>query len=271
MNFEDTFIGRPNTKQTYKSLLNKHIKTLIKETHCKSFNKDHMITCLRQWEINGLSVSTRQTLLRLTKNYVKFYGGPDIKIKHLLQNLERSEQQKEITVLSKTEAELLMRTCHRLEPKFYPILLLALHAGLRRGEIFGLLCGDIDLFKNKIRVAHSYTGPTKNGKTRYVPMSDELSKEMLKARNLLMRPVNTKIFEIMNPNPILRRLCAHAGLQMIRFHDLRHTFASLALEKGISPKQVANWLGHSNVNTTLSLYWHLNKDETDINSFLPGG
>jgi integrase len=164
-----------------------------------------------------------------------------------------------------------MVTCKQLRPEFYPILLLALHAGLRRGEIFGLTCGDIDMFKGNVRVAHSYKGPTKNGKTRYVPMSEELIKEMIKARNLLLRPSTMAVFEQMDPNPILRFLCSSAKVPVVRFHDLRHTFATMALENGVSPRHVAAWLGHSSVTTTLSIYWGLNKHEFDVNEFLPGG
>jgi integrase len=91
---------------------------------------------------------------------------------------------------------------------------------------------------------------------------------MVAARNLLMRPTESKIFEQMNPNPRLRRLLRAANLPTLRFHDLRHTFATMALESGVSPRQVASWLGHSSVNTTLSIYWNLTKDEASVD-FLP--
>ena len=103
-----------------------------------------------------------------------------------------------------------------------------------------------------------------------MPMSDELEKTMIAARNLLMRPVDERIFEEMNPNPRLRRLLGLAKLPTIRFHDLRHSFATMALENGVSPRVVADWLGHSSVNTTLSIYWNLTNNDTSLN-FLPGG
>jgi integrase len=101
-------------------------------------------------------------------------------------------------------------------------------------------------------------------------MSEELIKAMTSARNFLMRPVGERVFEISNPNYTLRRLLGHCGYEDIRFHDLRHTFATLALEEGVSPRIVANWLGHASVYTTLSIYWNLSGDEANINSFLPG-
>jgi integrase len=100
-------------------------------------------------------------------------------------------------------------------------------------------------------------------------LSPELSKALTSARNLLLRDPESKVFEQFDPNPVLRRLCGHAGLENIRFHDLRHTFASLALDSGISPKQVQEWLGHASVVTTLSIYWNLTKEEANLD-FLPG-
>lgn len=266
MNFEDTFIGRPSTVATYRSLFLHHIKPL----HFEPWTEQNVKHVLTNWKLRGLSQRTQTILVRLLRDYLAFVGGPTVDAKRMIRTLARSEQQKEITALNKEQAAFLMETARKYDPKFYPILLLGLHAGLRRGEVFGLRCGDVDLFKKRIRVAHSYDGPTKSGKTRFVPMSDELEQAMIAARNLLMRPVDSKVFEQQNPNFKLRKLLRIAKLPEIRFHDLRHTFATLALENGRSPRQVADWLGHSSVQTTLSVYWNLTKSEADL-TFLPGG
>jgi len=271
MGFEDTFIGRPNTITTYKSLYKNYISKVEPETSWEEWREHETVKYLQIWEDAQLSRRTRQALLRILSRYIEFQGGPKIKTRAFARTLERGEQQQEPSVLSQQEAKALMTTCKRIRPGFYPILLLALHAGLRRGEIFGLTCGDVDMFKGRVRVAHNYKGPTKNGKTRYIPMSEELIREMVKARNLLLRPSTTTVFEQMDPNPVLRFLCTSAKVPTIRFHDLRHTFATMALENGVSPRHVAAWLGHSSVTTTLSIYWGLNKHEFDVNEFLPGG
>lgn len=260
MNFETTFRGRPNTIKVYTSLYRRHIKGLA-----GPINDEVVLTMLKGWEEKGLSRQTIMSLLRLLKSYAKF-TGTTIEIKHLISGLERSEQQEEHLVLNKEQAALLMTTCQRLEPKFYPILLLGLHAGLRRGEVFGLRCSDVDMIKGRLRIAHSYDGPTKTGKTRYVSMTAELIKTMTSARNLLFRPGTERVFEIHDPNPILRRLCYSARLPELHFHSLRHTFCTTALENGVSPRQVAAWAGHASVNTTLSLYWNLTSSEVDINN-----
>ena len=55
----------------------------------------------------------------------------------------------------------------------------------------------------------------------------------------------------------MKKLLKKAGLPNLRFHDLRHTCASLLLSKGISMKQIQNWLGHSTFSTTADIYAHL--------------
>ena len=268
MEFEDTFTGRKNTIKTYTSLYRKHLATIPDEVNWEAWSEHSTRYVLKTWEAAGLSRATRITLTRLLGRLVSFHGGPDIDTRAAIKSLERSEQQREVTALSRDEAQKLAETAKLLEPRFYPVLLLALHAGLRRGEIFGLRCGDVDVLNGKIKVSHSYEGPTKSGRSRQVPMGRELSGALTEARNLLLRNAGARVFELFDPNPVLRRCCQRAGIDRIRFHDLRHTFASMALTSGVSPKQVADWLGHSSVVTTLSIYWNITSEKADL-SFLP--
>ena len=68
---------------------------------------------------------------------------------------------------------------------------------------------------------------------------------------------------IIKPNFVtdhFRHLLEEHGLKKIRFHDLRHTCASLLLANGISMKQIQDWLGHSDFSTTANIYAHLEYD-----------
>ncbi len=269
MEFEDTFHGRPNTIKTYTSLYRRHIEPTDYEPDWIKWNEESTQLTLDEWDRRGLSRSTKITLVRLLVRYVKFRGGPKIESAKFIKALERSEQQREVTTLTPAESSSLMRRAKTAKPKFYPVLLLALHAGLRRGEIFGLRCRDVDVLNGKILVSHSYDGPTKSGRSRVVPMSAELCKALTgDSRNLLLRGPDEKVFEQFDPNPPLRALCHKEGIAPIRFHDLRHTFASLALTNGVNPKQVSTWLGHSSVVTTLSIYWNLTAEVANLD-FLP--
>jgi len=266
MTFEETFYGRPNTIQAYTSLYNHHLKDI--DTDWKSWSEESTLATVARWEKEGLSSNTIMSLVRLLGRYVRFMGGPAVNTAKVLQSLQRRIQQREVTVLSENEAQRLMFLARTTKPRFYPVLLLGLHAGLRRGEVFGLRCGDVDMINGKLKISHSYDGPTKSGKSRAIPMSPELAKALTDARNLLLRPTDEKVFKKFDPNAVLNRLTKQAEVPLIRFHDLRHTFASMALTSGVNPKQVSSWLGHASVVTTLSIYWNVIDEKTDL-SFLP--
>jgi integrase len=263
MKFIESIYGRPNTIRTYESLYVRHIEPLVPVEKCKNWAETDTLTVLRQWE-DKLSCNTIATLLRLLSRFVKFNGGPKLDTTKFIKSLARSAQEKETLVLSRPQAESLMLECQKTSPKFYPILLLGLHAGLRRGEVYGLEQGDIDYNKRKIRVSRSYDGPTKSGKTRYAPLSAELGQ-------LLADMGTGRLFKVRDPNPRLKRLCKLASLPEAHFHTLRHTFATLALESGESPRKVSGWLGHASLTTTLDIYWGVINNGEESLDFLPGG
>jgi integrase len=246
-------LERPNTTRTYKSLYNKWIagKTHV-ELDSALFSP-------------SLKPRTKIAILRVLKK-----TNPDMYEKHYsfaIKQLNKIVATDPIRVLTKDEASKVMGICRRKYPKFYPILLLALHGGLRRGEIFGLRWKDIDFIHNRVYINHSYDGPTKSGKSRKVPMSKELEKSLLSCYNLT-EGGDDKLFPIINPNPILEAICREAKVRRVTFHQLRHSFATLALESGMSPKQVQTLLGHSKVTTTLDLYWQNIHEQIDL-GFLP--
>jgi integrase len=128
----------------------------------------------------------------------------------------------------------------------------------------GLRASDVDLKQKIITVRRSYRGPTKSGRTRKVPMSVALTSALCYLNAL---EPDERIFPVMDPNPMLKALCREARIRRITFHGIRHTFASLALEAGVSPRKVSQVLGHSSLSTTLNIYWGAINEEMDL-SFL---
>lgn len=164
---------------------------------------------------------------------------------------------------------------------FIPTLL-ALLCGLRRGEIAALRWRNVDLTAGKLSIVQSaeqtgkavrYKEP-KTGNGRSVAlgtsMSDELkawrvqqAQEFLK---LGMRPSDETFVCTQadgsphQPNNLTHRwslIIANADLPRIRFHDLRHTHATLLLQQGVHPKVASERLGHSKIGITLDLYSHV--------------
>ena len=152
-----------------------------------------------------------------------------------------------------------------------------LMTGLRRGEICGLQWGDFDEDTGTLKVCrtlHSqrkgeYTvGETKTNqgmRTIILPHSvtEILRRRKADAISKWIFPDPVKPENPVDPNAAYRRmktLLQRAGLPSIRFHDLRHTFATLALENGMDVKTLSAMLGHVSAATTLDIYTHITDD-----------
>ena len=129
--------------------------------------------------------------------------------------------------------------------------------GCRCGEILDLRWEDVFLDRNEIRLADSKTGP------RTVPLSPAAVKVLADlprpARNpwvIAGRQPGTRLARI---HHYWYRVRAHAGLEDLRIHDLRHSFASRALALGEPLPMIGKLLGHSKIQTT-ARYAHLARD-----------
>jgi integrase len=188
------------------------------------------------------------------------------------------ERDKRITVepMNEQEVDLFLDTCFTHFREYWEFFLCAFRTGMRMGELLGLKWGDIDWNQKLIKVERSYKrgrfDKTKTGRVRRVDMSDQLIfslKLLLTARKRealklgMGEPVEI-IFhrngEPMEQNYIRRvfkRVLKKAGIRNMRFHDIRHTFASLLLSQGESPVYVKEQLGHSSIQITVDIYGHL--------------
>ena len=152
-----------------------------------------------------------------------------------------------------------------------------LMTGLRRGEICGLQWSDFDGDAGTLKVCrtlHSqrkgeYTvGETKTNqgmRTIILPHSvtEILRRRKVDAISQWIFPDPVKPEDPVDPNAAYRHmktLLQRAGLPSIRFHDLRHTFATLALENGMDVKTLSAMLGHVSAATTLDIYTHITDD-----------
>ena len=149
--------------------------------------------------------------------------------------------------------------------------------GLRRGEICGLKWKDVDFDEGKLHVERSISvkkgggiqiGLTKTDTGKRVITLPPSVKEMLLRRK--EQALSEWIFykfanpcEPMNPDAAYRKLkviLKNAELPLIRFHDLRHTFATQATYGGVDPKTLSGILGHTNASFTLDTYTHVTAD-----------
>jgi integrase len=151
------------------------------------------------------------------------------------------------------------------------IFLTAAFADLRRGEIVALRWRDVDFAKRALRietsVVHGEVGSTKGGRGRAVPMVREVAEALARLGNrgyLTDRddPVFPGEGDWLDGSALRRRFvaaCGRADLRVLRFHDLRHTFGSNAINRA-NLVQVQAWMGHADHRTTMRYLHHKSLD-----------
>lgn len=167
---------------------------------------------------------------------------------------------------------------------------IAAYYGMRRSEVLGLKWDAIDFTRKTITIRHKVIEAEIDGK--FVPVGEDVLKTKSSFRTLPLIPeIEQLLLKEKEKQEMFRRLFKRSycrdymdyicvdqtgkllrpnyvtehfawviekyNLKKIRFHDLRHTCASLLLSKGISMKQIQIWLGHSTFSTTADIYAHL--------------
>ena len=150
--------------------------------------------------------------------------------------------------LAVDEEKLLLDAC---APALSAIVRFALETGMRRGEIQKLLWNDVDLIKCTAQLLD-----TKNGEDRTIPLSRRAT-AVLKA---LPRNINGKVFPGADISHSFAAACARAGINDLRFHDLRHEATSRLFEKGFNPMEVSAITGHKTLQM-LKRYTHLRAED----------
>ena len=170
-----------------------------------------------------------------------------------------------------------------------PVILAAFY-GLRRSEVLGLKWDAIDFEKKTITIKHTVTQTTLDGKS--VIIEKDRTKTKSSYRTLpLVKPFEDALLRKKAEQAENRRLCGKCydkshldyinvnemgklitpgfltqhfplvlernGMKKIRFHDLRHSCASLLYANGVALKDIQEWLGHSDISTTSNIYTHL--------------
>ena len=172
-------------------------------------------------------------------------------------------------------------TGHELQAMVY----VTLYYGLRRSEALGLRWSSINFEENTIKIEHTvvkmmsveYKDSTKSKTSkRTLPLLSDVREVLLKLKD--KQSENRRIFgntykdsdyifkwqdgKLYRPDYITRsfqRVLKKHGLKKMRFHDLRHSTASILYDMGWDLKAIQNWLGHADIETTGNIYTHISE------------
>jgi integrase len=275
---------KATTYESYERLIRCHIKPELGLRKLKTLAPDHVQALYQRKLDSGLAPGTvrqiHSVLSRALDQAVKWGTVPRNVCKATTPPKPIAE---EIKPLDAEQARQLLRTARG--ERFEALYVLAVTAGLRIGELLAIRWQDVDLeasgatlrvrrTKSTAKSGPVFTTP-KNGKGRSIKLT-LLAVEALKAHRAAQNAERLKAGSLWQDNGLIfcthggRPLDSHhvartsfkpllerAGLPDIRFHDLRHTCATLLLSRGHHPKLVQELLGHASVALTLDRYSHV--------------
>jgi len=223
---------------------------------------------------NGMNLSTLKKVI-ITFNQVVKYA---IRHRYIDYNPVRDaekptgqgeEEKPKIRILSPEEINALLNNTDDL--KHRTLFKLAIMSGARQGELLGLKWTDVDWFNNQIHIQRTYNhgkiykpkSKTSNRKVDLGPsmMIDLKTWKLACPKNDLDLLFPNKGGNFTDQSKMLRRhffpAIEKVEIGKIRFHDLRHSYASLLIEQGENIKYIQSQLGHSSPTVTLDVYAHL--------------
>jgi integrase len=243
-------LGDYKLKDLTPSLISQYRDKLINEKSCRTGR-------------NRTSATVNRYLALLSHTFtIAIKEWRWMAVNPIVQISKPKESQGRTRFLSDEERERLLAACRSSESvHLYPIVMLALSSGMRRGEILGLRWEDIDLQKMRITL-----NETKNGDSRLVPLVGK-AYESIRDLYLKLEPQGQDLV-FPSPNnptqPISIRTAwetaiKKANISNFRFHDLRHSTASYLAMNGASLVEIAEILGHKTLQMA-KRYSHLSEE-----------
>jgi integrase len=266
-------------------MIQPHLVPALGRLKLKDLNPAHVRALYREKLDSGLSASTVRKMHSILRKALKQAVLDGLIPRNVCDAVKPPKvERKEITPLDRQQAKPLLEAASgdRLEALY----VLAVHTGMREGELLGLKWEDVDLERGLLRLRHGLVreggkvvlGDLKTPKSRRCVRLTSAATQALRShleRQLaemvrmgsLYQPGGlvfaTEHGTLINPSnlrtrsfkPLLRRAFGKDGPD-ICFHDLRHTCATLLLSQGTHPKLVQELLGHASIAMTLDIYSH---------------
>jgi integrase len=264
-----------NCKESTTDLYDRMIETRFQQFMNKEARNitpkevENLIFSLKATGLSHLTINKTIQLLRTIYNYA--IDSEILSKNPVLKKYRLPEEKKDFEVLDEEQIQQFLDCAKQKNIKTYAMMATFLKTGIRRGELLALEWSDID-FKNQIikvnkQIYRNKKVPTKNNKHRTLDMPTNLIKilqEYKKEQQVLSKIVFCDLEGgYMNP-AVLERHYFRATLKAfnnespqevkIRLHDLRHTYATYLLSKGVPIKYVQEKLGHSSAKMTLDVY-----------------
>jgi integrase len=277
------------TRSTYQQTINHLLSTPIGDVRLQNLRPANVRDCYTALSNRGLSPRSQRKAATFLCSALADAVHEEIITRNPAQAVKVKTGRVERKAEAWTREEVSSFLAVAKDDVLYPIFYLMLALGLRRGEVLGLSWDDVDFSEATLKVRQALTLPgdsdtpiikaVKTPKSRRTLYLSRDVLTVLSVRRERQRAERAYLGETWTDNGLIfttalgtplhprnltrsfKRLTAAAGLREIRIHDLRHTYASLALQRGTPVEIVSERLGHSSVGFTLDTYRHLYEAE----------
>ena len=285
---------RPSTFRGYRAYVRDKIAPYLGEKEIRKVTVDDIQNLYRKLKKEGgaeggpLSGASVRRIHGVLHQALKVAADRHLIVKNPTDNVTLPKREPSPrTILNDEQLERFMEAI-RQDRRWHDFFSLEITTGLRRGELCGLMWSDFDEKKGTLSIRRTlhgkegggyYVGDTKTGTGRRIIKLPPSTVQLLTERK------RAAISQWIFPNPIhpedpvmpnsgynrMKKLLAEAGLPRMRFHDLRHTFATHALTSGVDAKTLSGILGHTKTSFTLDTYTHVTGDMHRRASEIVGG
>ena len=274
---------RPSSHQTYKGYIDNHIKPNIgkipleklstmdlQKLYRKLMNKGRVERIEAEHQPKGLSAKTVRNINQVISSAMDLAVAQKIILNNPTNACELPKvEHKEMQTIPAEQLQAFLDEARATG--VYEMYYIELATGLRRGELLGLKWTDIDWKNGIIKVRRQVAkvdgqiveAPLKTKNSyRAVTISQQaievLTQQKTKTNDQYVFPSpNGGPISPDSVNNMLKRVLERAGIPKVRFHDLRHAFATIALQNGVDIKTVSGMLGHFSAGFTLDTYAHV--------------
>jgi hypothetical protein len=281
---KERFFIKESTYATYTNIIENHLKPVLGKKKINNITNEDLqnfiilkLSTSKKNLEKGLALKTVKDMTVLIKNTLKTATQNKlISFQNFQCKFPSSFSKSHLKTFSVEEQKILFKYLINNQNSKNLGILLCLQTGLRLGEICGLQWQDINLEKSTLTICRtlqkiyikeknkSYSKtiistPKTKTSNRIIPLNIDfinLIKPFQQNKNNYFITNSTNYLKPHCYRYYYQKLLHFLNLPKLRFHSLRHTFATQAIELGIDCKTISEILGHTNMNTTLNLYVH---------------
>lgn len=269
---------RPNVREStiiqYDGHIRNHLVPYFKTTKINRINFDSVEKYIAYGIEKGISKVTLKKILVTLGGIMRYSARKKLIDFNPLTLVDKPKNTKTTDRISYLRPNEIRRLIDNTDgQKYMTLFKLAVMTGMRQGELLGAKWTDINWQDKQIYVSRSFNNgrfhdPKTHSSRRAIDIPPSMVEDLKKWQLTCMisnqdlifpneagKPMNHQNMVTRHFNPSLRR----AGLPIIRFHDLRHTYAALLIEQGEHPKYIQSQMGHSSIKITMDTYGHLMK------------